>query len=317
MTTANDRLSRCVTALLKLAVNEADAYEEIDALYAPSECADLVRRDVEERALRVLAAHGYTAREFAETIEARTSERFVETEVGSLILSVLPADETRDEDRLACCASELLQLARCEEDAARECGSNTLLRARVEHEARETLARHGVGPRDLIAAVRERARRIEDPADPWYLAVLPSDAPCVVDRPVLPSGPGEYEVTVGYWEEVESYQLGTLVLRAASRSEARRRGIEMLVAPELLEDGCEPWALVEPALARPSRSARRTYSVTVGHVSRVSRGRAIGFVQLRAGSAREGRERAIRALFDAHYRAANHTPWARAERFDM
>jgi hypothetical protein len=199
-------------------------------------------------------------------------------------------------------------------------------RRRLDEEAADVLARHGLAQRDVAAAVRARADALGEPADPWYLSVLPSqevsgpraaiaqhvESPASVRR--------DYEVTVGFWSESESYQLGTLTIAACSRAEARQRGIDLMVAPGLIEDGCEPWALVEPCSARSqprSRSERRTYDVTVGVVSRVGTSRPIGWLQIRAGSPREARERGIRALIDPHHRGAEHAPWARAVRCDI
>lgn len=87
---ADDRLSRCATALHALALHEASAYDDLAAFGAPSECTPLVRRDLERRALAIVAAHGFTAEAFERALGERTCPRFVyESGLGRL----LPAPE--------------------------------------------------------------------------------------------------------------------------------------------------------------------------------------------------------------------------------
>lgn len=333
---ATDRLSRCASALLALVDAEGFAYEEIEALYAPSERVGLVRGGVERDALRVLEAHGYTPRTFEEDLARRTCPRFMAPfEVGGALLALLPDDSVApvaapdarpsERDRLALCASELLYLARCEYDACYRGEPRERVRAAVESEAREILARHGYRRDELVRAFEARAARRTEPVerDGWYLSVLP-DAPDLPlerehdRRAAVDAGEsGEYVVTVGFWEEDESYELATITLAAPSAELARRSGIEMLFDDELRDEGCSPWAIAKRRDPRDERTVERKHLVTVGYVDEHGKRHILGTIEALAPGAARAREMGIDELFDERLRAASCRAWARAERLGV
>lgn len=314
---ATDRLSRCASALLELVERRVWAERELRAFHAPVECRDLVDAGIEDDAARVLEQHGYTARVFEDELEARTCPRFVRHELGNAILALMPEDDGSDADRLACCASELLSLARCEYEQAL---SGAPDRAGIESEALEIVARHGFTRDELVRALVARARKSGEPEAPWYLSVLPRSEPVRTSSQRCPPRAGhdrEFVVTVGCWEGIESYKLGTIDVPAATADEARRRGVEFLFRQRSLDDTARPWAIAEMREARREDDARpieRKYLVTVGWVSEQGERAIVGTLQLHARSASRAREAAIDALFDVRLRAAGCAPWARAER---
>jgi len=87
---ADDRLTRCASALLALAEREDGSYDDVTRFGAPSECMVDVRRATEAAGLRVLAEHGYTRDELEAALQMRTSDRFVCLGLGGWLLSVLP-----------------------------------------------------------------------------------------------------------------------------------------------------------------------------------------------------------------------------------
>lgn len=93
---ADDRLSRCASALLALAERKARAYAELNAYHAPSECALSVRRSFGREALRTLALYGYTQVDFERELEQRTCVRFVDLDLGGLLIALLPSDGNPD-----------------------------------------------------------------------------------------------------------------------------------------------------------------------------------------------------------------------------
>lgn len=332
---ATDRLSRCASALLALVDAEGFAYEEIEALYAPSECVGLVRGGVARDALRVLEAHGYTPRTFEEELARRTCPRFLAPfEVGGALMALLPDDSVApvavpdarpgERDRLALCASELLYLARCEYDACYRGEPRDRVRAAVESEAREILARHGYTRDELVRAFEARAARRTEPAerDGWYLCVLPDAPGLPLEREQDHRGAddgesGEYVVTVGFWEEDESYELGTITIAAPNAELARRIGIELLFDDELRGEGCSAWAIAKRRDPHTERAVERKYLVTVGYVDEHGERHIVGGIEALAPSPARAREMGIDELFDERLRAASCRPWARAERFGV
>lgn len=165
---ADDRLSRCASALLALADDEQSAYEDVALFHTPSECTRDVRRHIERDAVRILGEHGYTPAEFAAEMEARTCGRFTHCEAGALILSVLPEPDDDDHaeatrDPLVVCASVLLELLDSERSAiegARAIGTpRELLLPFSENHVRAALgvlADHGFDARAFERALRDR-----------------------------------------------------------------------------------------------------------------------------------------------------------------
>ncbi len=315
---ATDRLSRCASALLDAVERRVWADREMDAISAPGALRQIVHASIEDDVARILDDHAYTPRAFAKELEARTCPRFVRHELGNVILALMPEDDgRRDADRLACCASELLYLARCEYELAL---SDEPDRAGIESEALEIIARHGFTRDELVRALLARARTVGEPEAPWYLSVLPRSehAPEIAScRSPRASHEREFVVTVGCWEGIESYKLGTIDVRAATADEARRRGVELLFRQRSLDDTARPWALVETREARREDDAQpvqRKYLVTVGWVSEQGERAILGNLQLHAPSAARARDAAIDALFDERLPTGGCAPWARAER---
>jgi len=91
MSAPDDRLSRCATVQLELVRVRDDACAQYEAIGFAPEHVELFRDNYGLAALRVLADHGYTARPFELELTARTTERFVELEVGATLLGALPA----------------------------------------------------------------------------------------------------------------------------------------------------------------------------------------------------------------------------------
>lgn len=89
---ADDQLSRCASVLLEMAEARSTAIEGMEFLGAPAEMAPLIARNYAIAAVGVLFDHGFTPRTFRDALVARTSERFVGLELGSLLLSVLWPD---------------------------------------------------------------------------------------------------------------------------------------------------------------------------------------------------------------------------------
>lgn len=314
---ATDRLSRCASALLHAVERRVWANREMDAISAPGALRQIVHASIEDDVARILEEHAYTPRAFANELEARTCPRFVRHEFGNVILALMPEDDGPDADRLACCASELLYLARCEYELAL---SGEPDRAGIESEALEIVARHGFTRDELVRSLLARAHTAGEPEAPWYLSVLPRSghAPAIAScRSPRASHEREFVVTVGCWEGIESYKLGTIDVRAATADEARRRGVELLFRQRSLDDAARPWALAETRDARREDDARpieRKYLVTVGWVTEQGERAILGTLQLHAPSAARAREAAIDALFDERLRTAGCAPWARAER---
>jgi hypothetical protein len=163
---ADDRLSRCASALLALADDEQWAYEDVARFHAPSECMGDIRKHTERAAMRTLVEHGYTPAEFAAEMEMRTCGRFTHCEAGARILRVLPEpddDEIVTQDALVVCASLLLELLDSERGAiegARAIGvPNDLLSLFSENHVRAALgvlADHGYDGPGFERALRAR-----------------------------------------------------------------------------------------------------------------------------------------------------------------
>ncbi|MCA9604064.1 MAG: hypothetical protein KC619_00595 [Myxococcales bacterium] len=99
MIAADDRLSRCASALMALVHTRDVACAQYALLGFREAHLALFRDNYARAALGVLADHGYTARSFAAALAERTCARFVELDLGSTLLSALPASSRGTEAR--------------------------------------------------------------------------------------------------------------------------------------------------------------------------------------------------------------------------
>lgn len=92
MNSPDGRLSRCATVLLELVRVRDEACARYDAIGLPTAHVEVFRENYGRAALGVLADHGFTPRTFELELTARTTQRFVELELGATLLGALPAD---------------------------------------------------------------------------------------------------------------------------------------------------------------------------------------------------------------------------------
>lgn len=91
MTVADDRLSRCATAVLALVHTRDVACAQYAALGFRESHLRVFRENYARAAVGVLADYGYTARPFEEALAARTCARFVAADLGAALLGALPS----------------------------------------------------------------------------------------------------------------------------------------------------------------------------------------------------------------------------------
>jgi hypothetical protein len=74
---ADDKLSRMISSLLAIYKGQEEAFEDLHAWHAPSECGTMIIRYTKNLKADLFEQEGMTEREFSKAIRTRISNRWI------------------------------------------------------------------------------------------------------------------------------------------------------------------------------------------------------------------------------------------------
>lgn len=74
---ADSKLTMICSALINLAVSEQQSYDDMRMWHAPSECWDLIQRQIDDKKKALFESYDMDETEFVKEMQLRTSERWV------------------------------------------------------------------------------------------------------------------------------------------------------------------------------------------------------------------------------------------------